>query len=51
MPRSDPEAGTAALVSVVVVNYNGATALERCLGALVGDQDDVMIREILHENR
>ena len=50
MPRSDPGAGTAPLVSVVVVNYNGATALERCLGALVGDQDDADAEILVVDN-
>jgi hypothetical protein len=35
VPRSDPGPGAAPLVSVVVVNYNGAGALDRCLEALV----------------
>jgi len=35
VPRSDPGPGAAPLVSVVVVNYNGAGALDRCLEAVV----------------
>lgn len=50
MPRSDPGPGTAPLVSVVVVNYNGADALERCLGALVGDEDDASAEILVVDN-
>ena len=43
MAPSDPGSGSAPLVSVVVVNYNGAEALPRCLDALIADDADAEI--------
>ena len=43
MQRSSPGSGPAPLASVVVVNYNGAEALPRCLDALVADTNDTEI--------
>ncbi len=43
MAPSDPGSGSAPLVSVVVVNYNGADALPRCLEALLADEANAEI--------
>ncbi len=42
--------GEAPLVSVVVVNYNGAEALEGCLTALVGDSAAPLIEILVVDN-
>jgi GT2 family glycosyltransferase len=48
--RSDPGPGPAPLVSVIVVNYNGADALARCLGALAADTDDASAEVLVVDN-
>jgi GT2 family glycosyltransferase len=48
--RSDPGPGSAPLVSVIVVNYNGADALGRCLEALVADADDASAEVLVVDN-
>ncbi|HEY6672645.1 MAG TPA: glycosyltransferase family 2 protein [Solirubrobacterales bacterium] len=50
MPRSDPGPGPAPLVSVVVVNYNGADALPRCLEALVADTGEPSTEVLVVDN-
>ena len=50
MPRSDPGPGPAPLVSVVVVNYNGADALPRCLEALVADTGEASTEVLVVDN-
>jgi GT2 family glycosyltransferase len=50
VPRSDPGSGSAPLVSVIVVNYNGADALPRCLEALVADSDDASAEVLVVDN-
>jgi GT2 family glycosyltransferase len=50
VPQSDPGPGPAPLVSVIVVNYNGADALERCLEALVADTDDASAEVLVVDN-
>jgi GT2 family glycosyltransferase len=50
VPRSDPGPGSAPLVSVIVVNYNGADALARCLEALVADTDDASHEVLVVDN-
>jgi GT2 family glycosyltransferase len=50
VPRSDPGPGSAPLVSVIVVNYNGADALARCLDALVADTDDAPAEVLVVDN-
>ena len=50
MARSDPGPGPAPLVSVVVVNYNGADAFARCLEALVSDTDDASAEVLVVDN-
>jgi len=50
MPSSDPAPGSAPLVSVVVVNYNGADALGRCLEALAADADDGSTEVLVVDN-
>jgi GT2 family glycosyltransferase len=50
MPRSDPGPGPAPLVSVVVVNYNGADALPRCLEALVADPGEASAEILVVDN-
>jgi len=47
---SDPGPGSAPLVSVVVVNYNGADALPRCLEALVADAGDASAEVLVVDN-
>ena len=42
--------GTEPLVSVVVVNYNGADALGRCIEALVADVGDVATEVLIVDN-
>jgi GT2 family glycosyltransferase len=46
---SEPAASTP-LVSVVVVNYNGAGALEGCLDALLADTDDASAEILVVDN-
>jgi GT2 family glycosyltransferase len=48
--RSDPVPGSAPLVSVIVVNYNGADALGRCLEALAADTDDASAEVLVVDN-
>ena len=43
MAPPDPGPGSAPLVSVVVVNYNGADGLPRCLDALIADDANAEI--------
>jgi GT2 family glycosyltransferase len=50
VPRSDPGPGLAPLVSVVVVNYNGADALPRCLEALVADTGEASTEVLVVDN-
>jgi GT2 family glycosyltransferase len=50
VPRSDPGPGSAPLVSVIVVNYNGAEALGRCLEALVADTEDASHEVLVVDN-
>jgi GT2 family glycosyltransferase len=50
VPRSDPGPGSAPLVSVIVVNYNGADALGRCLEALVADIEDASHEVLVVDN-
>ena len=50
MPRSDPGPGAAPLVSVVVVNYNGAGALDRCLEAVVATSGRASIEVLVVDN-
>ncbi|HSD24109.1 MAG TPA: glycosyltransferase, partial [Solirubrobacterales bacterium] len=50
MSRSDPGPGHTPLVSVVVVNYNGADALGRCLDALIADADDASAEVLVVDN-
>jgi GT2 family glycosyltransferase len=50
VPPSSPGPGPAPLVSVVVVNYNGADALERCLAALVEDAGDASAEVLVVDN-
>jgi GT2 family glycosyltransferase len=50
VPRSDPGPGPAPLVSVVVVNYNGADALPRCLEALVADTGEASTEVLVVDN-
>jgi GT2 family glycosyltransferase len=50
VPRSDPGPGSAPLVSVVVVNYNGADALPRCLEALVADTGEASTEVLVVDN-
>lgn len=50
MPRSDPGPGPAPLVSVVVVNYNGADALPHCLEALVADSGEASTEVLVVDN-
>ena len=50
MPRSDPGPGPAPLVSVVVVNYNGADAIDRCLEALVATAGAVSTEILVVDN-
>jgi hypothetical protein len=50
VPPSDPGPGSAPLVSVIVVNYNGADALSRCLEALVADTDDASAEVLVVDN-
>jgi hypothetical protein len=47
---SDPGPGSAPLVSVIVVNYNGADALPRCLEALLADTDDASAEVLVVDN-
>jgi GT2 family glycosyltransferase len=47
---SAPGTGSAPLVSVVVVNYNGADALPRCLDALVADTGDAGAEVLVVDN-
>jgi GT2 family glycosyltransferase len=50
VPNSDPGPGSAPLVSVIVVNYNGADALARCLEALIADSDDATAEVLVVDN-
>lgn len=47
---SSAPAAKTPLVSVVVVNYNGGEALERCLDALVADTGDVSTEVLVVDN-
>jgi GT2 family glycosyltransferase len=50
VPRSNPGPGPPPLVSVVVVNYNGADALPRCLEALVADTGEASTEVLVVDN-
>jgi GT2 family glycosyltransferase len=50
VPRSDPGPGPAPLVSVIVVNYNGADALAWCLEALTADTGEASAEVLVVDN-
>jgi GT2 family glycosyltransferase len=50
VPRSAPGPGPAPLVSVIVVNYNGADALGRCLEALIAATDEAIAEVLVVDN-
>jgi len=50
VPRSDPGPGSAPLVSVIVVNYNGVDALTDCLDALRTDTGSTSAEVLVVDN-